>query len=103
MTVAEATIAIPPEHPCLAGHFPGHPLVPAVVLIDLAADAARQALGLGPLIAIGRGKFLAPVRPGEVVTLAFTPRDGARVAIAGRIGDAPCFTIEAAFAPGDAV
>ena len=103
MSDAEASIAVPPVHPCLPGHFPGAPLVPAVVLIDLAAEAARQAFALGPLIAIARGKFQAPVRPGEAVTLRLTRRGEAKIGIAGLRDGAPAFAIEAEFAPGPSV
>lgn len=101
MTAAEAGFTVPPDHPCLPGHFPGEPLVPAVVLIDLAAAAARQALALGPLVAIARGKFLAPVRPGEAVVLRFTRREGGAVSIAGTRDGAPAFILEATFTPDD--
>lgn len=100
---AEAGFTVPPAHPSLPGHFPGRPLVPAVVLIDLATEAARLAFALGPLIAISRGKFQAPVRPGEAVTLRFTRRGEVAVGIAGLRGAAPAFSIDAEFAPGKPV
>lgn len=86
------------DHPALPGHFPGQPLVPAVVLIDHATEAARAAFALGPLAAILRAKFLAPVRPGEAVRLGFTRREGGIVTITGTRGAATAFTIEARFA-----
>ncbi|SOY60678.1 AMP-binding protein [Cupriavidus taiwanensis] len=55
-------------HPAMAGHFPGHPIVPGVVLLDhavLALGAAR-----GRPLAVAQAsmlKFLSPVRPGERV------------------------------------
>lgn len=102
MTVSgtEAGFTVPSAHPSLPGHFPGHPLVPAVVLIDLATEAARHAFALGPLIAITRGKFQAPVRPGEAVVLRFTRRGDATVGIVGLRGGTPAFSIDAEFAPG---
>ncbi len=92
------SFTIPHDHPALPGHFPGNPLVPAVVLIDHASEAAREALALGPLAAILRAKFLAPIRPGEVVHLAFAPRGEGVVSITGTRGEATAFTIEARFA-----
>jgi 3-hydroxymyristoyl/3-hydroxydecanoyl-(acyl carrier protein) dehydratase len=100
---AEAGFTVPPAHPSLPGHFPGRPLVPAVVLIDLATEAARQAFALGPLIAITRGKFQAPVRPGEAVALRFTRRGDVTIGIAGLRDGVPAFSIDAEFAPGSRV
>ena len=61
-------IVVPAEHPALAGHFPGHPVVPGVVLLDavLAAVRARENLALQ---SIPVAKFLKPVLAGERIEL----------------------------------
>ncbi|UXU87402.1 acyl-CoA synthetase family protein [Burkholderia sp. S-53] len=63
---------IPADHPALPGHFPGHPVVPGVVLLDHAIHAIGAALNR-PLHAwrLGSAKFLSPVAPGEPLDLAF--------------------------------
>lgn len=91
------SFTIADDHPALPGHFPGNPLVPAVVLIDHATQAARTGCALGPLAAILRAKFLIPVRPGDEVRLGFAQRAGGVVAITGTRGAATAFTIEARF------
>jgi 3-hydroxymyristoyl/3-hydroxydecanoyl-(acyl carrier protein) dehydratase len=62
----EADIRIAAEHPALAGHFPGNPVVPGVVLLERVLEAAEAATGR-ELRATGipQVKFLAPLLPGE--------------------------------------
>ncbi len=60
-------------HPCLAGHFPGNPVVPGVVLLD-EAFARLAAEGCGTLMLLA-AKFTAPVRPGDVVELRWQQGD----------------------------
>ncbi|CAG9170654.1 2-succinylbenzoate--CoA ligase [Cupriavidus laharis] len=55
-------------HPALAGHFPGNPVVPGVVLLDHAILQIGAALGRPLAVShVGTVKFLSPVRPGERV------------------------------------
>jgi 3-hydroxyacyl-[acyl-carrier-protein] dehydratase len=61
------------DHPAYAGHFPGQPILPGVVLLDAALHAIAAKLGLTPGSAqIRAAKFLSPVRPGETLQLHFT-------------------------------
>lgn len=55
---------IPADHPCLPGHFPGHPLVPGVVVLEqvIAAASAAQGVEAGAL-RLPQVKFLAPLYP----------------------------------------
>jgi 3-hydroxyacyl-[acyl-carrier-protein] dehydratase len=64
------TLTVTAEHPALAGHFPGAPVVPAVLLLDEMLCAV-EADG-GPTRRrwrIGSAKFLKPVHAGETLTL----------------------------------
>jgi 3-hydroxymyristoyl/3-hydroxydecanoyl-(acyl carrier protein) dehydratase len=56
-----ATLAAPLNHPCYAGHFPGNPVVPGVLLLELVV----QALGRGAPRAVVSSKFHRVLRPGE--------------------------------------
>ncbi len=63
-------LSIPASHPAYAGHFPGRPVLPGVVLLDEALSAISASTGL-PLSAreLASAKFLSPVTPGEPLTL----------------------------------
>lgn len=61
---------IPASHPCLAGHFPGNPVVPAVVLLECVGDALSKALGRRVHItAVPAVKFLEPLLPERAFTI----------------------------------
>ncbi len=63
---------VPVDHPALAGHFPGQPIMPGVTLINEAIEAAVAHFGGAWLTApmqIGSAKFLAPLKPGDACTI----------------------------------
>jgi 3-hydroxyacyl-[acyl-carrier-protein] dehydratase len=63
-------LTIAPDHPALAGHFPGMPVVPGVVLLDEALHAIGAALGVDlSACRIASVKFLSPVLPGQTVVI----------------------------------
>jgi 3-hydroxyacyl-[acyl-carrier-protein] dehydratase len=62
------TLNLAADHPAFAGHFPGAPILPGVVLLDAAVHAAGAALQ-GQQWQIVTAKFHNIVRPGEVLTL----------------------------------
>jgi 3-hydroxymyristoyl/3-hydroxydecanoyl-(acyl carrier protein) dehydratase len=67
-------LSISPLHPAFAGHFPGTPIVPGVVLLDetlraLTTPAADGAFGCE----ISAAKFHSVVQPGEALTLEHEP------------------------------
>jgi 3-hydroxyacyl-[acyl-carrier-protein] dehydratase len=74
----EARTSFDPADPMFAGHFPGNPIVPGVILTEALAQASGMAAASGypessrPLFLLSaiRGmKFLRPVRPGEEIDL----------------------------------
>ncbi len=50
-------------HPSLAGHFPGRPVVPGVVLLDTVRAAAEEVFGAQHLAGLPQVKFVQPLLP----------------------------------------
>ena len=67
---AVTTLTITAEHPALAGHCPGAPILPGVVLLDEIVHALEKADGAATGWRIGAAKFVSPVHPGETLTLS---------------------------------
>ena len=70
----EAQCEIKSDHPCLAGHFPGNPIVPGVVILDEIFYALTSWKNNCQIEQISTVKFLAPIKPGQqfIITLAET-------------------------------
>lgn len=73
MSESVLSLLIAADHPAYAGHFPGRPILPGVVLLDAALHALAGVLG-NPAASgqIKSAKFLSPVLPGESLTLHYT-------------------------------
>jgi 3-hydroxyacyl-[acyl-carrier-protein] dehydratase len=67
------TFAIPPDHPALAGHFPGEPVVPGVVVLDYVL--AQLAWPSDEPRRLAWVKFSRALLPGQVAT-ATASQDG---------------------------
>ncbi|MES2687324.1 MAG: 3-hydroxyacyl-ACP dehydratase [Pseudomonadota bacterium] len=72
----EAQLSFAAGHPAFAGHFPGRPIVPGVLLLDAAIHAVLQArhgdaIG-GATCQVSSAKFLSPVSPDENLTLSWS-------------------------------
>ena len=80
MVNADTVLNIPPDHPAFAGHFPGRPIVPGVLLLDQALLLAEQRMGR-PLHGwtVTQAKFLGPSGPGD--RLVFELRDAPKGAL----------------------
>lgn len=63
-------LAIPADHPAYAGHFPGRPITPGVVLLDQAQLAIETASG-ARLSGLAMAKFLSPAGPGMPLRLDY--------------------------------
>lgn len=76
MTELHLSLPIPREHPSYAGHFPGQPIVPGVLLLDLVLQAAEGLADWpgrvdGPL-EFPVCKFMQAVSPGALLALTLS-------------------------------
>lgn len=85
----EARVRFPAIAPYFAGHFPGQPVVPGVVLIDTAVQIAAQATGRPlRLRRLAYAKFVQAIGPDQETVWAYKfapdPEDAARLRISGQ-------------------
>lgn len=63
-------VDIPADHPAFAGHFPGQPILPGVLLLSRVMSLAQTHLGGRPQgCGLRNVKFVAAVAPGDRLRL----------------------------------
>ena len=74
-----ALLRLEPDSPLLAGHFPGHPILPGIAHLGLALRGARELEGQALSLASLRGvRFRRPVAPGDTIELSVARSAGPR-------------------------
>jgi len=88
MPSAEFSWPVPADHPAFAGHFPGRPILPGVVLLDRAILFAEQWLERPGLAwQVGNAKFFSPVEPSEILDFTLEQKASGAVAFTIRAGE----------------
>jgi len=69
------TVCFNADHPALAGHYPGHPVVPAALILCEVMETMRGS-GVKDVEFLGMPtvKFFSPLRPGEPLTVELVPQ-----------------------------
>ena len=76
----EVPILFRASEPFFAGHFPGEPLVPGVVILERVVEEISRRAGVKRWPQhFDAVKFLAPLRPGDAMTIELEALDAARV------------------------
>ncbi|MCP9447124.1 MAG: hypothetical protein NNA22_06085 [Nitrospira sp.] len=74
-------VSIGSDHPAIAGHFPGRPIVPGVLVLREVLETARGAIGGGKSAAgLPTVKFISPLKPDEILTVEVTVETAAEAA-----------------------
>jgi 3-hydroxyacyl-[acyl-carrier-protein] dehydratase len=76
---SERIVTIGANHPSLAGHFPGHPVVPGVVMLGEVMTAIRETAKENiEFVGVPSAKFISTLHPGEPLTIRLDQQgDGA--------------------------
>lgn len=76
------------NHPCLPGHFPGHPVVPGVVVLEQVIAAVQQALPEREVTGVRKMKFLRPLLPDQRCSIVLAAERSGRLRFECRQDDA---------------
>ncbi len=63
-------LSLESDHPAFAGHFPGRPIAPGVLLLDRTQRAVESTTGL-VLTGLPAAKFFSPAAPGDSLELEY--------------------------------
>ena len=70
----EFQFSVARTHPTLPGHFPGHPIIPGVLVLDHVLTGIATELNR-PVTFLRKVKFAASLLPDEIVTVACEATD----------------------------
>lgn len=71
---------VPHDHPAFAGHFPDTPILPGVVLLDVALQAICTASAIALRnCTLNSVKFLSPAQPGDVLSITHDQQENGSI------------------------
>ncbi|MBK8175216.1 MAG: hypothetical protein IPK66_08115 [Rhodospirillales bacterium] len=84
--MSKRTACVSDDHPSLSGHFPGHPLVPGVVILQRVIAALEDQDSDCRMVEVSRVKFLKPLFPNQTFEIAIQQISTERVEFACQCG-----------------
>jgi 3-hydroxymyristoyl/3-hydroxydecanoyl-(acyl carrier protein) dehydratase len=83
----QRTLTITKDHPALSGHFPGHPVVPGVLILDEVIETLKRRYG-DALVVTGLPavKLSSPLKPEEPLMITIESEDAGTAAFLCRVG-----------------
>ena len=82
-----ASLCVQENHPALAGHFPGHPVTPGVVVVDLALGEFARVFPGAEAIGVKKVKFVRELLPSEAFRVIWGEVRGGGVRFQARVGE----------------
>jgi len=76
----EVRCVIDTNHPALAGHFPGNPIVPGVLILDEVVMAAQRWRGRLRVKSIASVKFSSALKPGSPFNIKLQDAEHSQIA-----------------------
>lgn len=70
----ETEFCVEPSHPALAGHFPGNPVVPGVMILEAVQGALVEWQSDWVVAGLPNVKFVSPLLPGERLDIKLDQR-----------------------------
>lgn len=84
----ERTLAISKDHPALPGHFPGHPVVPGVLVLDVVIETLMEQYAQRVVVTgLSSVKLSSPLLPEEQLTIRVEPEDLETAAFTCKVGN----------------
>jgi len=80
---------VPPDLPYFEGHFPGRPILPGVAILMITEELMGQVFRSSTfrLKEVRSAKFLAPISPGQTVSIEFVRKKESEMEADWRVGD----------------